>query len=220
MGFLSALAAPAVGLMGNLVGSAVQYKGQQSANQTNMEIAREQMDFQREMVNQAQDFETSMSNTAYQRSMKDMRSAGLNPMLAYQQGGASTPIGKTAPGAAIPVQNPFAGMAAMGTNTAGTASSLMSQASGRERIRSQLENDIVYRSLSTQQQVQVYQLTEKLKAEIDKVRAETSGVEADNVQRQLIADFLSSNELAGIAKYIGVKPSMLGGIIRTFFMRK
>jgi len=65
----------AAGIAGDLIG------GSNSAKKS-QKLAREQMAFQERM-----------SNTSYQRGIEDMKKSGLNPMLAYSQGGASTPSG-------------------------------------------------------------------------------------------------------------------------------
>lgn len=46
----------------------------------------------------AQTFSAQQFATRYQTTVKDMQAAGLNPMLAYSQGGGTAPSGTSAPG--------------------------------------------------------------------------------------------------------------------------
>lgn len=79
------LGAAIIGGGASLIGGMMGQNSQNRANETTAASAREQMAFQRDM-----------SDTSYQRAVKDMKLAGINPMMAYSMGGASSPSGASA----------------------------------------------------------------------------------------------------------------------------
>lgn len=74
-----------LGFAEKVIPAFVGYYGQQQTNSAQSAQAQRQMDFQAEQ-----------SGSSYQRGVADMKAAGLNPMLAYSQGGASSGAGAQA----------------------------------------------------------------------------------------------------------------------------
>lgn len=76
------------------------WQKQADFNAEQAEISRQ---FSAAEAQKNRDWQTQMSNTSYQRAMKDMAAAGLNPILAYSQGGAQVPGGAVATGSTASV---------------------------------------------------------------------------------------------------------------------
>lgn len=104
--------------------------------------------FDKEARQDANDFEERMSSSAYQRAMIDMRKAGLNPMLAYEKGGASTPSASS-----------FSGTPDFGSNAVRGASAGAQAAQAAKA-----------------QQEQLAAQTDLIRAQADKTKADTANV--------------------------------------------
>lgn len=99
----------------------------------NTEVANQ---FSAQQVAANREFQERMSGTAYQRGTADMKAAGLNPMLAYSQGGASSPAGNSAQGIAAPTVNKL-GSAMQG---AASAAQIHNTNAATEKTKAETEN--------------------------------------------------------------------------------
>lgn len=121
-------------------------EGQSDANEQNRQIAENNSAFNADQARlnrewqfgqnqKAMDFSERMSGTAYQRAVTDMQAAGLNPMLAYSQGGAHAPAGVTSSGAQGTAVQP-----AEMRNVAGAGIAAAAQAAQMQQTYAQTKN--------------------------------------------------------------------------------
>lgn len=119
-----------IGAISGAIGGGANIISQNSANATNIELQQKANEFSAAEAQKNRDFQEKMSNSAYQRATQDMEKAGINPMLAFSQGGASSPSGATASGGAARVESTRVGDALTKT---------VSSAGDMARLKKELE---------------------------------------------------------------------------------
>lgn len=170
--------------IGPLIGGAFSALGASKQNDRAQAASQEMMNFQERM-----------SSTAYQRSMADMKKAGLNPILAYQQGGASSPSGST-----YTPQNELAGLGQAFGQATSSALSAWQTGADTALKGAQLDSEQARRTLLIGQdalnmskqnlnhvQADLGVATKKqIEAMTDKVRAELDLTEAQLTTEELV----------------------------------
>jgi acyl-CoA thioesterase FadM len=187
-------------ITGAIIAGGISAASKRATNRKQGQLAQDQMDYQ-----------GYMSNTSYQRAMEDMRRAGLNPMLAYQQGGASSPQGAMAQ-----LQDP--GSAGVQGATSAYQAGMQGEKIQEEipLIREEARKTTAEVDMTDAQTKQYSIMFHKTLADMDKTEVETriaelkeQGMTMDLAIQTIVTDMYKEHEWLAMAQELGIGPEKL-----------
>jgi len=184
-----------------MTGGLLGFIGQQQTNQKNWDIANAANQASAAQAQAQMAFQERMRETQYQTAIEDMKKAGLNPMLAYSQGGAGVPTGAMGSVSTAKMENALgsgvSGYQQLASNnadldlkasqTTATSAQAIKTEADTIQTKAQTLKTAEDTSLSTQQRINLQEQLRKLDEEIASLRA-TRGLttaQTKNVQENV-----------------------------------
>lgn len=214
MGIFDGLIGSVVSGVGGVVQNYMSGERQDATNEFNANQAAITREYNSEEAQKNRDYQTQMSNSAFQRGMADMKAAGLNPILAYQKGGANSPGGSVASashasGGTAPVSNVGEAMVHGYNNSARAASENAKTDAGKSLLEQELVNarltadQIRSNTAKTLAETGYVQTQTKLSGEhIGRTKQETEKLQSENTARSVDSSYYNSTFGRGV-RWIG-----------------
>jgi hypothetical protein len=197
------------GLLGSIIGGGASILGGILGNSSNAAATGATNAMQMQLAQQQMSFQERMSNTAYQRATTDMRAAGINPMLAVTQGGASTPTGAMASLTAPHFDNVAAGAA----SSAASAASAIAQSANIGLTKQKTNESQATTRLNDAAALKAGQETvtsAEVAKQVQAQREKTSGVDTEKTK----ADTTAARASAGLSGAQAANAAIQSGVIR------